>query len=82
MADATSNVPPGVKTLVRGPDGALYLLSENNPPVKLEEEDAAEVYELLAETDEKLTKLLKEMPRTEMSCTHLVHVRLPEVFAP
>ncbi len=82
MDDAPSKAAPGVKTLVRGPDGTLYLLSEDKPPLKLEGNEAVKVEEFLTDTETTLTKIIAELAQSEMSCTHNIHVTLPEVFMP
>ena len=43
------------RTLVRGPDGALWLLSEGEAPVKVEGEEKERVEGILTETEEKLS---------------------------
>lgn len=80
MANQGADDPQDKKTLVRGADGALYLLTETQAPMKLTEEETQTVTNLLAETDEKLTRILKEIPRFSLGCTRKAHVTLPEVF--
>ena len=43
------------RTLVRGPDGALWLLSETEDPKKLDEAQTQRVEEILTETELKLS---------------------------
>jgi len=54
-------VPP---TLVRGPDGTLWLLSENEAPEKVEgrRKDAAE--KIIDDTEEKLSELFPPFVHT------------------
>jgi hypothetical protein len=69
------------KTLVRGADGALYLLTKTNPPMKLTEKEARTLTEVLEVAEEKLAKIIdKEIPRFALNCTHTVQITLPEVF--
>jgi len=43
------------KTLVRGPDGALWLLSEQEAPVKLNPEQNQKVQKVIDECEDKLS---------------------------
>jgi hypothetical protein len=70
-----------IRTLVRGADGALYMLTKDQPPVKLTEKEADKIEDILEDVEEKLGKLIdKAIPRCEFACTRSVHVSLPEVF--
>ena len=69
------------RTLVRGADGALYMLTKTDPPLKLTEKEAKKVEDILDDAEEKLGKIInKAIPRCEFSCTRSVHVSIPEVF--
>ena len=69
------------KTLVRGSDGALYLLTKTDPPVKLTESEAKKLEKILDDTEEKLARIVdKEIPRFDFSGTRSIHVTIPEVF--
>jgi len=67
-------------TLVRAADGALYLLNETEKPLKLKEDTADEVTEILEDAEKKLTKVIKEDPRCDFICSRNVHVVVPEVL--
>jgi hypothetical protein len=76
-----AETPPPKKTLVRGADGALYLVSETGPPMKLTEQEKNDVEYLLNDAEEKLAKALNEnVPRLALGCTHKVQIEPPEVF--
>jgi len=46
---------PAYKTLVRGPDGTLWLLSKREAPKKVEGKEKERVERILEETEEKLS---------------------------
>ena len=69
------------KTLVRGADGALYMLTKTDAPVKLKEDEAEEVEDILDDAEKKLGEIIdKAIPRFDFACTRSVHVTIPEVF--
>jgi hypothetical protein len=82
MAQATRKRPHrGTRTLVRAPDGKLYMLTKTDPPVQLTDVEARKVEKILDRAEEKLGKIINEaIPRCEFACTRSVHVTLPEVF--
>ncbi len=47
------------KVFVRGPDGALYILSKNKPPYKLKAEESRTVGRILSEAQKHVTGQLK-----------------------
>lgn len=69
------------RTLVRGADGALYMLTKTHPPVKLTDNEKEKIEDILDDAEEKLGKIINQaIPRCEFSCTRSVHVTIPEVF--
>jgi hypothetical protein len=67
----------GGKTLVRGADGALYLLTENKAPVKLKEKEAKIVTQILEDVEDQLARSVKEAVPSLGSGVHMI---IPEVF--
>jgi len=51
----SSGGPARTKTLVRGPDGALWLLSDTEAPKKLDSEQTAKVEDILTKTEAALS---------------------------
>ena len=49
----------GDKVFVRGPDGALYILSTDKPPYKLKAEEAQSVRRILSEAQKQVAEQLK-----------------------
>jgi hypothetical protein len=81
MARAKRKLRRGETTLVRGPDGALYLLTETEPPLKLTEIEARKLTRILKDAEKKLTKVLKnEIPRCDFGGSNFVRVVVPDVF--
>jgi len=73
--------PPEEKTLVRGADGTLYVLTKNNPPMRLTEEESETVSQIIDEVEEDLARRINEaIPRIAPNCTRNARVILPEVF--
>lgn len=69
------------KTLVRGPDGSLYLLTENAPPLKLTPEETKRVEEIFQGEGEALGKAVDAaLPRICLGGSHNLHIAIPEVF--
>ena len=69
------------KTLVRGSDGALYLLTKTDPPVKLTEDEMRTVTEKLKNVDEKLAAILdEEFSDFELNCHNTIRITIPDVF--
>jgi hypothetical protein len=67
----------GKKTLVRGADGGLYVLSKGKPPMKLQEKDAENLRRILGEAEEKLSERLKdEVPIVGAG----VNIHVPELL--
>jgi hypothetical protein len=74
MPEAT---PHPEKTLVRGADGALYLLDKNNPPIKLRDEDAEVIKRLVKDAEVKLSEqVMKDVPIIGSG----VNLVIPEIF--
>jgi hypothetical protein len=77
MAEATSKAAGEQKTLVRGADGALYVISKDKPPIKLAEKDAEGLRQILKQAEEQLSATLKdEVPIVGSGVT----LMLPEIF--
>jgi len=71
----------GERTLIRAPDGTLYVLTKTDAPVPLTDKERKKVERILDRAEEKLAKIInEEIPRCEFACTRSVHVTLPEVF--
>lgn len=69
------------KVLVRGADGALYVLTKTKPPEKLTEEEVTKVTKIVKKAEENLADILeKEVPRLDFSKEHSVRITIPEVF--
>lgn len=68
-------------TVVRGPDGALYVLSKTAPPAKLTEQQAQKLTEILADAEQKFEDTLyKEISTNiEAGCFHAIHITIPDV---
>ncbi len=66
-------------TLVRGADGALYLLTEDKTPLKLKRSEEKQINEILEDTQKKLTKVVEGIERCDFGGTRVVHVIVPEV---
>jgi hypothetical protein len=68
-------------TLVRGADGALYLINKTRTHLQLKEDKAHQVTEILKDAEKKLTEIIREDEWFKsLSCTGNVHVVVPEVF--
>jgi len=71
----------GGKTLVRGADGALYMLTKTDVPVKLTENEERKVTKVLKEAEEKLGNILnEEIPRLDLGCHATFHITIPDVL--
>jgi hypothetical protein len=78
---ASDENPPELKTLVRGADGALYIVSKHEPPERLTEEEAEQVAQLVDEAEEDLSRKINGIiPRITPNCTRNARVVIPEVF--
>ncbi len=64
-------------TLVRGADGALYLVAKDSAPVKLEREEAEPLENILKAAEDQLSRNVEKELQIMGAC---VHVKLPEVF--
>ncbi|MGH8095189.1 MAG: hypothetical protein ACREIF_17265 [Chthoniobacterales bacterium] len=64
-------------TLVRGPDGTLYLVNEKDPPVKLKKNQEEEVADLLDKFEDTLSEILK---REIILSGPGVHLATPAIF--
>jgi hypothetical protein len=81
MARAKEKPAHKRKTLVRGPDGALYVLTKTDPPVKLTEIEAHKVNKIVEDAEKKLARIIDtDLSRFDFSGTRSVHVTIPEVF--
>jgi len=70
----------GKKTVVRGADGALYLLSKTGPPVKLTEDQAQELTKAIRKIEEKLVTIVaEEMSSVAAGCNQNVEISIPDV---
>jgi hypothetical protein len=78
---ASGENPPEGKTLVRGADGALYIVSKHNPPERLTEEETEQVANLVDEAEEDLSRKINQLlPRIMPNCVRNARVVIPEVF--
>ena len=66
-----------VKTLVRGPDGALWLLSEHKAPTKLSPKQKEKVEKIIDDCEEKLSC---EVIETGVHGCVGVHIGVSNVF--
>jgi hypothetical protein len=68
-------------TLVRGPDGALYILTESQKPLKLQDTELwTDIRGFIGEAEDKISKTVAESHREAMSGTHLIHIVIPEAI--
>lgn len=68
-------------TLVRGADGALYVINEKEAPLRLAKDKQDAVNEVLKKAEADLTSIIQNEPwYTALSCTHHVRVKVPDVF--
>jgi hypothetical protein len=68
-------------TVVRGTDGALYVLSKTGPLVKLTEDHAQELTEAIKKAEEKLEGILaEELSCVAASCSQRVQIHIPDVL--
>ncbi|HWX16537.1 MAG TPA: hypothetical protein VNY07_08120 [Chthoniobacterales bacterium] len=71
----------GEKTVVRGADGALYVLSKTGPLVKLADDQAQELTAAIKKAEEKLEGIIaEELSCVAASCTQSVHIHIPDVL--
>jgi hypothetical protein len=59
MPKQESKASGGEKVFVRGPDGALYILSKDKPPYKLDAEEMKTVGQILKDAKNLVEKRLK-----------------------
>lgn len=79
---ASGENPPEGKMLVRGADGALYIVSKHNPPERLTEEEAEQVAQLVDEADEDLSRKINQLiPGMTPNCVRCTRVTIPELPA-
>ncbi|CAN5470626.1 hypothetical protein BH18VER1_BH18VER1_14420 [soil metagenome] len=65
------------RTVVRGADGVLYLMTETRPPIKLTEDDAVKLKGIMEDAEKELfDRISREMP----ALGGCVHVVIAEVF--
>jgi len=70
----------GVKTVVRGADGALYLLSKSGRPVKLTENQTKEAHSVIRKLEGKLNKIVEdELKSIALGCTQHTKIIIPDV---
>lgn len=67
------------KTLVRGPDGTLWLLSEHEAPMKLSPEQKEKVEKVIHDCEDKLSS---EVIDAGVHACVGVHLGLSTVFGP
>ena len=80
QSDSGGNPPEG-KTLVRGADGTLYMVSKHDPPETLTGEEAGQIAQLINEAEEDLSRKINELfPRIMPNCVRNARVVIPEVF--
>jgi hypothetical protein len=73
--------PKEKKTVVRGPDGALHVVSKTGT-VKLTDSEAQEVTEAIEKTKEKLEAIVaEEMSKVAAGCHQNVHIAIPDMPA-
>lgn len=78
---ASGENPPEGKTLVRGADGTLYMVSKDNPPERLTGEEAEQIAQLIDEAEEDLSRKINQLlPRIMPNCVRNARVVIPEVF--
>ena len=69
------------KTLVRGSDGALYVMTKTDPPVKLTEDEMRTVTKKFKNVEEKLAAILdEEFSDCDPICFWQVRITIPDVF--
>ena len=69
------------KTLVRGSDGALYVMTKTHPPVKLTEDEMRTVTKKFKNVEEKLAAILdEEFSDFELNCHQTIRITIPDVF--
>jgi hypothetical protein len=70
------------KTVVRGADGALYILSKTTPPVKMTNEEAQKLTEILENAKPKLEAILNEeiAANCDKGCGRTLDLTIPDVF--
>jgi len=69
------------KTLVRGSDGALYVMTKTHPPVKLTEDEMRTVTKKFKNVEEKLAAILdEEFSDCEPMCYGQARITIPDVF--
>jgi hypothetical protein len=66
-------------TLVRGPDGALYILTESQKPLKVKDTELwSDIRGLIGEAEEKISRMVAESHRDALSGTHFIHIVIPK----
>ena len=69
------------KTLVRGSDGALYVMTKTHPPAKLTEDEMRTVTQKLKNVEEKVAAILdEEFSDCEPWCFSQFRITIPDVF--
>ncbi len=72
----------GKKAIVRGADGALYVVSKTGPPVKISDQDEQKLTRILEDHKEKFEGILNkeiEAAIPAMACGHTLDLTLPDV---
>lgn len=68
------------KTVVRGADGTLYLLTKTGRPVKLTDRQAREVHQIVEELEGRLEAIVAdELKNIALSCTQHIRILIPDV---
>jgi hypothetical protein len=77
MPKAKTKVAAKQKVLVRGADGALYVVSKDKPPIKLPKKEAAALKQILRKTEGQLSDSVHgKVPMVTSGVT----LTLPEIF--
>ena len=77
MPDPQPGGAGGRKTLVRGADGSLYAVSKDGASMKLEQQDAQKLKQLIKDAEDALSQKVKDEIPTMAGGLNLC---LPEIF--
>jgi hypothetical protein len=70
----------GGKTVVRGADGALYLLSKTGRPVKLTENQTKQAHSVIKKLEGKLKAIVAdELKNVALGCNQNIKIIIPDV---
>ncbi len=77
MSMPSSSLTDGDKVFIRGADGALYILTKDQPPYKLKAQEAHKVEEILNDAG----RLVEERLKNECSqFGSMVNIPFPRIF--